>query len=278
MGRLQGKVALVTGAGKPRGIGGVTGREMAREGARVVIADLPASDVAQTAEEFRAEGLDVSHAFVNLVDEDSIRAMVQGVVSSHGTIDILFNNVALTGSSPGFEREGHSDSDILNMDAEVWRKTFDINVVGLALTIKHVVPLMIAQGSGAIINTSSTAARRFQSHLSAYQASKAAVDAITGVVASSYGKQGIRCNAVAPGTTLTSNVAEVMTEERQAISRDYSLTPDLAVPEDQAAAVIFLASDEARRITGHTLLVDGGITVQMPYVPQVRKLSNAGMT
>jgi NAD(P)-dependent dehydrogenase (short-subunit alcohol dehydrogenase family) len=136
---------------------------------------------------------------------------------------------------------------------------------------------MLAQGGGSIINTSSTAAHRFHAILSAYQTSKAAIEAITRVVAASYGKQGIRCNAIAPGLTTSSNVEQLITEDRKAIDRDFSLTPDIAEPEDQAAAVVFLASDESKRTTGHTIFVDGGITVQMPYVPIIRELENAGL-
>lgn len=277
MARLDGKIALVTGAGKIRGIGAVTAAAMAREGARVVIADLDGSEVADCALQLREQGLDVTHAFVNLTDEASIKALVEGVIAGHGRIDILFNNVAVTATSPGFEKVGSADGDILSMDAATWRKTFDVNVIGLALTIKYAVAQMIAQGEGSIINTTSTAARRHHDVLSAYQVSKAAVEAMTKVVAVSYGKQGVRCNAVAPGLTTTSNVAELVSDERMAIDRDFSVTPDIATPEDQAAAVVFLASDESRRTTGQTILVDGGITVQMPNVPVLRKLENSGI-
>lgn len=277
MGRLEGKIALVTGAGKLRGIGSVSAEAMAREGAKVVIADLKASTVAATAQHLRDQGLEVSHAFVDLLDEASIAAMVENVVAEHGRIDVLLNNVAVTATSPGFEATGSSDLDILTMDRDIWRKTLDINVTGVALTIKHVLPVMIAHGGGSIINTSSTAAYRFHANLSAYQTSKAAIEAITRIVAASYGKQGIRCNAIAPGLTTSSNVEMLITPERMEIDREFSLTPDIAEPEDQAAAAVFLASDESRRTTGHTIFVDGGITVQMPYVPVIRKMENAGM-
>jgi len=277
MGRLEGKIALVTGAGKDRGIGAVTAAAMAREGAKVVIADLEASTVAATAKQLQDEGLNVSHTFVDLLDEATIKAMVDHVVALHGRLDILFNNVALTATTPGFEKDGSADGDIMNMDADIWRKTLDVNVVGLGLCIKYAVPHMIRGGGGAIVNTSSTAARRYHDVLSAYQASKAAVEALTGVVAASYGKQGIRCNAIAPGLTTTANVEMLISPERKEIDRDFSLLNELPEPEDQAAAVVFLASDEARRITGHTILVDSGITIQMPYVPVIRKLENAGL-
>jgi len=250
---------------------------MAREGAKVMLADLAASTVAETAAGMRAEGLDVDHVFVDITDEDSVRNMAATTQRRFGRIDILFNNAALTATSPGFETTGASDGDILKMDLRVWQRTFDVNVAGTMLCCKHVLPIMIAGGGGSIVNTSSTAGRRFQSVLHAYAATKAAVDALTGSVAVAYGKQGIRCNAVAPGLTMTSNVDLLISDERKEIDREYSLTPDLAQPEDQAAAVLFLASDEARHITGQVLVVDGGITAQMPYYPQIRKLEREGM-
>jgi NAD(P)-dependent dehydrogenase (short-subunit alcohol dehydrogenase family) len=277
MGRLSGKVALVTGSGKLRGIGSVTAEAMAREGARVMLADLEASTVAATASGLRDLGFEASHVFVDITDEPSVRNMIAVAGQRFGRIDILFNNAALTATSPGFEAIGASDGDIINMDLEVWRRTFDVNVAGTMLCCKHVLPVMIAAGGGSIVNTSSTAGRRFQSVLHAYGATKAAIDALTGSVAAAYGKKGIRCNAIAPGLTLTANVELLISDERKRIDRDYSLTPNLALPEDQAAAVVFLASDEARHITGQVLVVDGGTTIQMPYYPQIRKLEREGM-
>jgi NAD(P)-dependent dehydrogenase (short-subunit alcohol dehydrogenase family) len=256
-GQLEGKVAIVTGGAG--GIGAATCRLMAERGASVVVADIDGERAQAVASEIAAAGSKARAQRVDLADEASIVAMVADTVNAFGRLDIIDNNAALL--TADFARR---DLDVARMETEVWDKTFAINTRGTMLCCREALKVMEAQGSGVIVNTASNLALQGNVLQAAYSASKAAVIQLTRSIATSHGKRGIRCNAVLPGLTgskaalgnLPPRLIEIVTEE--------TLTPYLGDPLDIAHAVAFLASDEARYITGQCFVVDGGTSVHIP--------------
>jgi NAD(P)-dependent dehydrogenase (short-subunit alcohol dehydrogenase family) len=248
--RLDGKVAIVTGAGS--GIGEATARLMAGEGALVVVADLNRREAERVSSELdRAVAVEV-----DVSDEESVVGMVEAAVESFGGLDVLHNNA--TDSSLNAV-----DTDIATLDMDVFDRLVAVNLKGQFLGCKHAIPRMLARGGGSIVNTASIDGFVGRGVRAAYGASKAGVVLLTKSVASQYGTRGIRCNAVAPGLTLTPGAVENATAEYVELSlRNYPM-PRLCTPEDVAKAVVFLASDDASYINAETLMVDGGATVYM---------------
>jgi NAD(P)-dependent dehydrogenase (short-subunit alcohol dehydrogenase family) len=265
MGRVSGKVAIVTGAAS--GIGAATAEVLAREGARVVVADLDGDAARRQAHRIvEAGGEAIAHAF-DLGDESSIERLVRQTLDTFGRVDVLHNNAAAT------HLAATADSPLALLAAAVWDDTFRINVRGTALMIKNVVPHMIEQRAGSIINTSSLAGMSGDLGHPAYGASKAAINVLTQYAATEFGKDGIRVNAVAPGLITTraseesghgGSMSEVMLANH--------LTPRLGTPADVANAVLYLASDESGFVTGQVLCVDGGLGAHAPYVSELREL------
>jgi NAD(P)-dependent dehydrogenase (short-subunit alcohol dehydrogenase family) len=252
MGRLDGKVAVVTGAGS--GIGEATARLMALEGASVVVADIDRS----AAERVVADLAKAIAVEVDVSVESGVARMVEVAVDSFGGLDILHNNA--TGSSTNA-----SDTDIVTLDMAVFDRIIAVNLKGVVLGCKHAIPAMLARGGGSIVNTASIEAFMGRGVRPVYGASKAGVVLLTKAVAVQYGARGIRCNAVAPGLVLTPATAGLTPEQRASSQRLYPM-PRLCAPEDVAKAVLFLASDEAAYVNGATIMVEGGATVYMPSV------------
>ena len=259
---LKAKVAIVAGA--CAGIGAATAKRLVEEGARVVLADINITAAEQVASELASAGGEAVAHYFDLMDESSIQDLIKWTVEKYGALNILHNNAADTRAELVA-----SDIDIADMSIDTWDRAFQANARGTMLLIKHAIPEMLKAGGGSIINTSSGKSLRGDLTQPAYAASKSAINCLTMYVATRYGRRGIRCNAVSPGLILTPTVLSVIPEEDLHQMRNYALLSDLGVAEDIAAAVVFLASDDARNITGHVIPVDGGYTVQHPHVNEM---------
>ncbi|MGP3924631.1 SDR family NAD(P)-dependent oxidoreductase [Streptomyces sp. 8N616] len=262
MDMLEGKIAVITGGAS--GIGAATARRVAAEGARTVVADLNLRGAEDVARLIGEAGGEATALYADLGDIASVRAMVQTTVDSYGGLDILHNNAAAT------RLAARSDLPILNADPHVWDQTMRINLRGTMVATQAAIPHMIARGGGSIINTSSVSGLAGDLGNPAYGASKAAVISLTQSTATQYGKQGVRCNAITPGYVSTPAVDTAVRGAVREVMLRHSLTPRLGTPEDIAAAVVFLASDEAANITGQVLGIDGGLLAHQPYVADLR--------
>jgi NAD(P)-dependent dehydrogenase (short-subunit alcohol dehydrogenase family) len=254
---LDNKVAIVTGAGG--GIGSATAQLLASRGARVVLADIQVQAAERVAALVERAGGSALSLYLDLADEDSIISLVRSTLDRFGRIDVLHNNAA--DLSPDLSGR---DRDVEAMEAEVWDRTFKVNVRGTMLSCKYVLPHMAAKGGGSIINTASNLGMQGNIGQAAYAASKAAVIQLSRSIATSHGRRGIRCNTVSPGLVMTPAARDNLPPQLHEIVAGETLTPYLGVPEDIANAVAFLASDAARYVTGHNLVVDGGTVAHVP--------------
>lgn len=261
--RLLNKIALITGAGSV-GPGWGNGRAMAvrfaEEGAKIFALDREAAPLAETVARVEAAGGSIKTFVGNVTDSAALKAAVDACVAAYGRIDILVNNVG--GSAAGGPVE---------MSEEVWDAQIDANLKSVFLGCKHVLPLMEAQGSGAIVNIASTSALRWTGAAQvAYAATKAGVIQLSRVVAVQYAAKGIRVNTVIPGQLHTPMVEVRLAKQRSGGDVEALLkTRQKRIPigfmgdgRDTANAALFLASDEARFITGTEIVVDGAMTVR----------------
>jgi len=252
MKRVEGKVALITGAGS--GIGRATAQLFAREGAKVVVADRDPAGGEATVAAIRQEGYDAVFQRADVSREADCAAMVEAALARFGRLDILHNHAGIL--HPG-------DGPITELAEAVIDETFAINCKGMLLTAKHAVRHMIRDGGGVIVNTGSDLAFIGLANLTAYTASKAAVVGVTRTLAVELAPHNIRVNAVCPGFTYSGMNVTMAQDEAlmEEMKRDY-LIKRLGRPEDVAAAVLFLASDESAFTTGASLVVDGGHTIK----------------
>jgi NAD(P)-dependent dehydrogenase (short-subunit alcohol dehydrogenase family) len=256
-GRFVGKVAVVTGAGS--GVGRATAALLAAEGAAVVVADVRAEAADATADAIGRAGGRAVASVTDVSDEEAVAAMIALATGQFGRLDVLHNNAAALGP----DVYGRDDG-VVELDLEVWERAMAVNATGVLLGCKHAVPAMRRAGGGAIVNTSSVAAFHGGDDHAAYGVSKAAVVSLTRYVASMYGPDGIRCNAVAPGLVMSETSKAVLgARELDAFAAERAL-PWAAEPEDVANAVAWLASDDSRCVTGHTIVLDSGILVRRP--------------
>lgn len=256
--RLDGKVAIITGGAG--GIGFATAQLMSARGARVVIADLAGERaVALAATLPGALGLPL-----DLEQESSVEAMVEETVARCGRLDILVNNAALLGPEIA-----QNDGNVETMATALWDRTYAINVRGTMIACRAALPHLRESG-GNIVNTVSNLA--LQGHLiqAAYSSSKAAIIQMTRSIATSHGKDGVRCNAVAPGMTVTPALLEAFPPPLRHCVEDETLRDQLGEPEDIAEAITFLSSPAARNITGQVLVSDGGCASHVPGIAGFR--------
>ena len=256
MGRLERKVAIVTGGGG--GIGGASASALAREGAAVLVVDIDERAAADVAERIRTAGGDASPWQADLSDEAQVVSVVEGALSRLGRLDVLHNNAALTDSD-----FLHGDTAVTELSLEVWERTLAVNLRSQMLMCKHAVPKMVRGGGGSIINMSSGASLKGDRTRTAYGVSKAGVNALTLYVATSHGKKGIRANTILPGLVLTGAVRAHLDEAMLAGLGKATLTPYVGQPDDVAEVVVFLASEESRYITGQLIAVDGGMSAHV---------------
>lgn len=246
---LDGKVAIVTGGAA--GIGRSTAMRLASEGVSVAVADIDAPGAEEVVSKLDTEGLAVEF---DATDDASVERVVAQTVERFGGLDILHNNVGMTASAWA------TDSTLLDTDLEVWDRSWQINLRSFVVATRAAIPHMIERGGGAIVNMSSMAGDQGSPGLIAYGTTKAAIAHFTRYLAVQYGRQNIRCNGIAPGVILTQqlvdNAPDLEEQTLQALP-----FPRVGQPEDVAALVAFLVSDESAFINGEVVHVDGGQTV-----------------
>jgi NAD(P)-dependent dehydrogenase (short-subunit alcohol dehydrogenase family) len=263
-GKLADKVAIVTGGGN--GLGAECAKVLALHGARVAVTDINLAAAQEVADKIVAQGGQALAVKTDVSSEDDIKAMVAAVSAQWGRIDVLLNNAAALDT-----KTRHADRDVCNVDIEAWDRSMDVNARGAMLCCKHVVPVMLKGGGGSIIHNSSGFGVMGDASLTSYACSKAALLALSRMVAAQYGKQGIRSNAVVIGLVLNEHAQKEMPEEVKQILLDQHLTPALGSPRQIADVIAFLASDESAFVTGHTMMADGGFTSHAPSLVPMRK-------
>lgn len=252
MGRLQDKVAIITGAGG--GMGRVAALRFAAEGARVVVAEFGEEAGNETVRQVRDAGGEAVAARVDVSREADARAMVEAAMDAFGRVDVLYNNAGIM---------PEADHSVVDTDVDVWDQVMAVNVRGVFLGCKHVIPRMVEGGSGSIINIASFVALVGCSvPQDAYTASKGALLSLTRSLAVQFGPKGIRTNAICPGPVETPLLMDwlVKDEEAKRIRLARNPTGRFGKPEEIVSMAVYLASDEARWTNGASLVVDGGIT------------------
>lgn len=251
MGRLDGKVAIITGAGS--GIGRAIALGYVREGARVFGIDLNLAGLQETATQ-AAAGAMIGHQ-ADITDPAQIEAAVAACLQELGTLSVLVNNAAI-------QLHGQ-DGPCHEVPVEVWERTLAVNLRGPFLGAKYALPALMQAGGGVVINIASPTG--FSGHgagYTAYSTSKGGVTTLTRVIAKDYAQYGIRCNAIVPGATETPLTDEIFADQgvRQALTSATALGR-LGKPADLVGIAVFLASDEAAFATGAHFFVDGGLTM-----------------
>lgn len=249
MGKLQDKVAIITGSGA--GIGKEIARTYASEGAKVVIADFNEEALNSTVSEFKKAGYEAFGVKVNVAIEEDVQKMIADTVTKYGRIDILVNNAGV----------GDNMQAASNVEDAVWQRVMDINVTGVMRTMRQVLPVFIENGGGTIVNMASIAGLTGGRGGLAYTTAKHAVVGMTKNIASHYGPQNIRCNAIAPAHVETGFAAAMTNVDQfgmQQSVRGVKLMPKAGQVSDIANIALFLASDDSGLINGVALAADAG--------------------
>lgn len=250
--RLEGKTAFITGAGS--GMGRLAAQMFAREGARIVAADVIEDPLKGTVTSVEVEGGAITGVAMDVTDAGSVQAAIAAGVKAFGRIDVLYNNAGI------FPDE---DTSVVETDESVFQRVMDVNAKGVYLCCKYGVPELIKAGGGSVINIASfVALMGCTVPQDAYTASKGAVLSLTRSLAVQYGRQGVRANAICPGPILTPMLESLFPGEEERLKRLNRIPLGrFGRAEDIVYAGIYLASDESSWTTGTTFVVDGGITV-----------------
>ena len=251
-GLVQDKIALVTGGGS--GIGRATALTFAREGAKVVVADIVVTGGEETVQLIQAAGGESIFVKADMANASDIEAMVQKVIATYGRLDCAHNNAGIEGATG--RTADYSEAE--------WDRVIRINLTAVWLCMKYEIPQMLKQGGGAIVNTASDAGLLGVPQMPAYVASKHGVVGLTKTAALEYAKSGIRVNAVCPGVIHTPMVERITGQRPGRAERMTAAEPvgRMGKPEEIAAAVVWLCSDAASFVTGLPMAVDGGIAAQ----------------
>jgi NAD(P)-dependent dehydrogenase (short-subunit alcohol dehydrogenase family) len=246
---LKGKVAIVAGAAT--GLGAASARRLAHEGARVVVGDVNQAGAEQAAASIRELGGDAVAVAFDISSDESVRSLAAAAVAAYGGVDLVHVNAG------AMDMTGH-DSDVVDIDLDVWDRTIAVNLRGHMLVTRHSVPALLARGGGAIVYTSSVAAFTGEATRPAYSATKAGINALMRHVAQRWGREGIRANAVAPSLIVTDKIRASAPEGL--LEGRLAMTPSTRHGEesDVASMVAYLMSDEGSWINGQVINIDGG--------------------
>ncbi len=262
MKRFKEKVVIITGAAS--GIGEATTREMVDEGAKVIIADYAKDKADKLAKELISKGADVKATFFSANDLDSCRQLISFAQINYGRIDVLVNNVG--GSNLKLDR------DIETLDISYFDEVFHFNIRCAMYLTQLAIPIMSEHGGGNIVNIASISGITADYQGTYYGIAKAGIISLTEYTATQMGKKNIRCNAIAPGLILTPAAVNNLSSQVRDIFLRHNSINYLGQPEDIAKTVTFLASDDARYITGQTIVVDGGLTIHNPTIADITSL------
>jgi 3-oxoacyl-[acyl-carrier protein] reductase len=250
--QLEGKVAIVTGGAQ--GIGAAYCRRFAAEGAKLVVADINEALAKTTAEELRQSGAEAIPVIADVSDEAAVQSMVNTTVEHFGRIDLLINNAAI------YQRPAVRRVPMEELTVEEWDRVMEVNLRGVFLCIRSVIPVMKEQRSGKIINISSSTVYGGTPRFAHYVTSKAGIIGLTRVLAKELGDWNINVNAIAPGLILSIEDADgemIEGQQQRAQSRAFKR---IETPADVVGAVLFLSSAESDFMTGQTIVVDGGVS------------------
>ncbi|NMG42156.1 SDR family oxidoreductase [Aromatoleum toluvorans] len=263
--KLDGRVAIVTGAAG--GLGAESARVLAMHGASVAITDIDLDGARKVAAEIESGGGRAFAVQADVSSEADVAAMVAAVVDRFGRVDVLYSNAAILSVE-----QRQRDRDVANMDVEAWDRAMAVNLRGAMLCAKYAIREMLKQKKGSLIFATSGLGAQGDLSLSAYAASKAALMMLSKSIATQYGKEGIRSNALQIGLAPAENAHGSMPPAVIQILRDNHLTPDVGTPRQIADVVAFLASDESSFVTGTTLVADGGFSCHTPSLVAMKVL------
>jgi NAD(P)-dependent dehydrogenase (short-subunit alcohol dehydrogenase family) len=257
-GQLAGKVAIITGSGRGQGLSAA--RLFAAEGASVVINDLDQASVDSAVAEIKASGGSAAGLAGDVSRSSDVRAVLDKAHEAFGGLDVIYNNAGIGYSATS--RFGVGMEDVLGCSEDDWARILDINLGGVFLFCKYGIPMLIERGGGSVINTASIAALKGSRNAHAYTASKGAIVSLTRALAVTYGRNGVRANAICPGIIDTEMIHDYMLSGDAQVTAIRRMTPlgEVGTPEHIASVALFLASDAGKFVTGQAIAVDGGVT------------------